>query len=104
MRYLVGRKDMELAFMEKEIPKPGYNEVLVKVMACGVCGSDLHLLTHSEEFTPLGHEISGQVVEVGKGVTRVKIGEGVIVEDLTGCGVCTVVRWSGSGPRLRGLR
>ncbi len=88
MRYLVGRKDMELAFMEKEIPKPGYNEVLVKVMACGVCGSDLHLLTHSEEFTPLGHEISGQVVEVGKGVTRVKIGEGVIVEDLTGCGVC----------------
>lgn len=60
----------------------------MKVMACGVCGSDLHLLAHSEEFTPLGHEISGQVIESGEGVLRVKPGDRVIVEDLAGCGVC----------------
>lgn len=79
---------MELACMEKEIPKPGYNQVLVKVEACGVCGSDLHLLAHSKDWTPLGHEISGEVVELGAGVTGVCIGEKVIVEDLAGCGRC----------------
>lgn len=78
----------------KEINRPVIKdtEVLIEVATVGVCGSDLHLFegTHAFRKPPaiLGHEIAGKVVEVGKDVTTVKVGERVTVEPHLGCGEC----------------
>jgi len=62
--------------------------VRVRVHACGVCGTDLHFLRDNTDWIALGHEIAAEVVETGDEVTRVKVGERVIVEDVTMCGAC----------------
>lgn len=77
----------------EDIPKPAprAEEVLVKVAACGVCHSDLHVLKGEIKFpTPcvLGHEISGVVEEVGPGVTGVKPGDPVVSSFILPCGRC----------------
>ena len=89
MKYLQGKRNFQLEVKEKPVPIPGGNQVLVQVQACGVCGSDLNLLRHSEEFMPLGHEISAQVIEIGPSVTKVQAGDKVVVEDQTACGTCS---------------
>ncbi len=63
--------------------------MIVKVRACGVCGTDINFVRDwDDEPMALGHEISAEVVEVGRNVTTVKPGDSVIVEDCTMCGVC----------------
>ena len=75
------------------IPEPGPNEVLIALAACGVCGSDLHIAFHlAADWAPLGHELSGTVVNVGPGVTRVGEGDRVTVECGTACGQCRECR------------
>ena len=62
------------------MPTPDDDEVVVKVRYCGVCGSDLHIFQtsgHAQNGTVLGHEISGQVEDVGKGITDLKPGDRV---------------------------
>jgi L-iditol 2-dehydrogenase len=74
---------------EVPIPAPGEGEVLVKVHACGVCGTDMHFARDwQDDFMPLGHEIAAEVMETGHGVTAYKPGDRVIVEDVGMCGVC----------------
>ncbi|MFA5688744.1 MAG: alcohol dehydrogenase catalytic domain-containing protein [Kiritimatiellales bacterium] len=86
---LFGRKFMNLEFRETEVPSPGFNDVIVKIHACGVCGTDLNFLKQWDgDPMPLGHEIAGEVVETGKDVNTVKPGDTVVVEDCTLCGVC----------------
>ena len=58
----------------------GRNEVLIRVEACGLCGSDLHTAKRAEEFVPLGHEVAGVVEQVGAYVTNVKPGDRVVLE------------------------
>lgn len=78
----------------REIDKPVITdtEVLIKAKTVGVCGSDLHLFrgTHPFRHAPaiLGHEIAGEVVEVGSKVTKFKPGDRVTVEPQVGCGTC----------------
>ena len=78
----------------EEIEKPpiGDDEVLIKTRMAGICGSDLHLFrgTHAFRKPPaiLGHEIAGDVVEIGKRVQSVKVGDRVTVEPQYGCGEC----------------
>lgn len=86
---LFGKKPMNLEFREAEVPSPEHNDVIVKVHACGVCGTDINFLRQWEgEAMPLGHEIAGEVVEVGAGVGNLKPGDRVVVEDCSMCGVC----------------
>jgi hypothetical protein len=84
-------------------PKIGPNEVLLKVKACGVCGSDLHMYETTEDgyiYYPgltkfpvvLGHELSGQIVEVGKNVRDFQKGDMVTAEEMMWCGHCTPCR------------
>ncbi|MCX8161501.1 MAG: alcohol dehydrogenase catalytic domain-containing protein, partial [Candidatus Bathyarchaeota archaeon] len=81
----------------EEIPKPevGYGEVLVRMRAVGVCGSDVHFYTTGrcsgfivKEPFILGHECSGEIVEVGDGVDNVRVGDKVAIEPGFPCGRC----------------
>jgi len=88
-RGLYGKKHLDIEVREREIGPLDENGVLVKVMACGVCGTDINFVRDWEDdHMPLGHEIAAQVVEVGRNVTSVKPGDSVIVEDCTMCGIC----------------
>ena len=85
--------DLEkVSIQEIERPIIKDDEVLIKVKTVGVCGSDLHLFrgTHAFRKPPaiLGHEVSGDVVEVGKQVKTIKVGDRVTVEPQFGCGEC----------------
>lgn len=68
------------------------NEVLIKVKATGICGSDVHAYrgTHPFRKPPviLGHEIAGEVEEVGKKVKNIQLGDPITVEPQTHCGSC----------------
>jgi L-iditol 2-dehydrogenase len=89
MRALWGKAPFQFDLREIPTPTPGIGEVLVQVDGCGICGTDLHFLrAMNRDWTPLGHELSGRVEEVGTGVSRLHAGDAVIVENNTGCGVC----------------
>jgi len=88
MRSLWGKADFQFQMREVPTPEPGPGEVVVKITACGICGTDLHFLRHNQDWTPLGHEAVGTIAAVGPHVDRWQGGEAVIVENHTGCGVC----------------
>ena len=81
----------DVRYMDYEEPVPGPGEVKVRVMASGICGSDIpRVLNHGVHFYPivLGHEFSGYVTEVGEGVTKVKAGDHVTCAPLKPCMKC----------------
>ena len=94
----------KLEMVEVDKPKPGPKEVLIKVKACGICGSDLHFWESDEdgytlypghgrfESLTLGHEISGIIEEVGADVVGFKPGDYITVEEMTWCGECVPCR------------
>jgi L-iditol 2-dehydrogenase len=72
-------------------PNPGPNEVLVKVEACGICGSDLpRAFGDGAHFYPVvvGHEAAGEVVEIGHGVSHLQVGDRVAIAPLVPCLDC----------------
>lgn len=81
-----------VSFFTREVPPPAPGEVVVKVRASAICGSDLHLFRglHPAVALPstIGHEFSGDVVETGEEVTRVRPGDRVTVEPAITCGTC----------------
>ncbi len=91
---LTGIKKME----EVEIPIPeiiNENEVKIELKSIGVCGSDIHYYSEGKIGTqvvqfpfPVGHECSGIIVEIGKEVTNVKVGDLVVVDPAVHCGHC----------------
>lgn len=85
----------KMGFVEREIPQPADNEVLVKLEYVGICGSDMHYYETGrigdyvvEPPFVLGHEPGGVVVEVGKNVTHLKVGDRVALEPGKTCGHC----------------
>lgn len=85
--------------MSLPVPAPGPTEVLVRVGLCGICGTDFDACRFHADNTPtfggplelpvvLGHEASGEVVETGELVTRVRPGDLVALESVLACGVC----------------
>jgi len=95
MRAMVLEKpNMPLRFLEKPDPSPGPGKVLVKVSACGVCRTDLHIVDGdlTESSLPIipGHEVVGTVVGLGRGVDNFKEGERVGIPWLGHtCGYCS---------------
>jgi (R,R)-butanediol dehydrogenase/meso-butanediol dehydrogenase/diacetyl reductase len=96
-----GKEDVRI----EEYPEPsvGKGEVKLKIKACGICGSDLHEYKDGPFIIPsrphpltgrslgpvvIGHEFAGEVVEVGEGVTKTKIGDRVTINPLVYCGEC----------------
>ena len=89
----------KMGWEERPIPKPADDEVLVKIEYVGVCGSDLHYYETGaigdfvvEPPFVLGHEAAGTVVEVGKSVSHLKIGDRVAMEPGKTCGHCEFCR------------
>lgn len=89
----------EMGFEERDIPKTKDNEVLVKLEYVGICGSDLHYYETGaigdyvvEPPFVLGHEPGGTVVEVGKNVNHLKVGDRVALEPGKTCGHCDFCR------------
>lgn len=91
---LTGIRKMEM--MDDYIPEINTdNEVKIKLLSIGVCGSDIHYYAEGKIGTqlvkypfPVGHECSGVIEEVGKNVSRVKVGDLVVVDPSVHCGVC----------------
>lgn len=87
-------------FLElKEMPeprKPGAGEVKIKVAACGICGTDIHVKHDEFPYWPpviLGHEFTGTVIEVGPECVSAKVGDRIVAEPHTkACGVCYYCR------------
>ena len=83
-----------LAIEERPDPVPSAGEIVLRVARCGVCGSDLSMTSdHAGAFclrpgATLGHEFSGEVVAIGRGVERLRIGDKVTALPSWGCGVC----------------
>ena len=78
---LFGQKYVNVDRREYELGSAGPNEAIVEVRASGVCGTDLNFLRDSDDgFHPLGHELSGVVVETGGCVRNVKPGDKVVAE------------------------
>ncbi len=71
-------------------PGPKAGEVLVKVAACGICGSDVHSVEHGAARVGqiLGHELAGTIAAVGDGVGGWQVGQRVAVNPLGACGSC----------------
>jgi scyllo-inosose 3-dehydrogenase len=96
-------RNPKLAIKQVKNPVPKPDELLIRIKACGVCGSDMHFYeTDGEGYIKypgltkfpsiLGHEFSGQVVEVGKDVKGFKKGDMVTAEEMIWCGWCTPCR------------
>lgn len=87
----------KLEIIEKEIPQiKTSTQVLVKITAAGICGSDIHIFhgTHAYATYPriIGHEGCGIVEKTGADVSGLKAGDPVIIEPIYGCGTCYACR------------
>jgi threonine dehydrogenase-like Zn-dependent dehydrogenase len=96
---LPGNRQLELR--EFSVPEPGYGQVLVRMKASSLCGSDLRAIyrptnqgTGPEAYQGVvaGHEPCGIIERVGPGVRRFKAGDRVIVYHIAGCGLCSECR------------
>jgi len=83
MKSVVFYEANRLAVEDRPVPEIGGCDALVKVHACGICGTDIHIL-HGEHIVKFpvipGHELSGEVVEVGSDVTSLHVGDRVTVD------------------------
>lgn len=90
LRYY-GARNVRYETMDDPVPQSD-RDAVVKVTACSICGSDLHIY-HGHGFSEdtgfcVGHEAVGEVVEVGRGVQRLKVGDKVMLPAAVGCGQC----------------
>jgi len=95
VKAIVFRGDAKWGVEDVSTPTPGPGEVLLRTIMTGVCGTDEHLL-HGGFIAkfPLipGHEIVGEVVELGEGVTELSVGMNVAVDNAIYCGECGACR------------
>jgi len=82
----------KVEFVKRTLPPLGEHDVLLRVKACAICGGDLHIYNGKHPLASLpmaiGHELSGEVIETGKSVSRILRGDRVAVEPVIPCGKC----------------
>ncbi|MFA6505633.1 MAG: zinc-binding alcohol dehydrogenase family protein [Treponemataceae bacterium] len=93
MKAIIVPKPFEILI--EEVPTPTIrndDDVLIKVVGAGICGSDIHIFTGTNTLATyprlIGHEYGGVVAEIGKGVKGLKAGDVVAVDPVRSCGVC----------------
>ncbi len=92
--------DSTTILREVPVPEPGHGEVLIRMKASTICGSDIRCIYHEHlgkgpegyQGVIAGHEPAGQIVETGPGCRRFRSGDRVIVYHISGCGVCNDCR------------
>jgi threonine dehydrogenase-like Zn-dependent dehydrogenase len=96
--YLPGNSTAELR--EAPVPEPGHGEVLLRMKASTICGSDIRCIYHEHlgkgpegyQGVIAGHEPCGQIVKAGPGCRRFGVGDRAIVYHISGCGLCNDCR------------
>ncbi|MGZ9223519.1 MAG: zinc-dependent alcohol dehydrogenase family protein, partial [Anaerolineales bacterium] len=91
MKSVVIERPNEIALVMREVPEPGPGELMIQVMASGICGTDLHIYRgeYMGRYPVIpGHEFSGVVAAVGGQITRFKVGDRVAVEPNIACDNC----------------
>ncbi len=96
MKALVLSEYKKLDLVDVPRPEPSANEILIRVHACGICGSDVHGFDGStgRRIPPviMGHEASGVVAKVGSAVSRFQEGDRVTFDSMISCGACAYCR------------
>lgn len=110
MKAVVIEEPNEVVVKEVDDPTPAPGEAMIRVTACGICGTDIHVIRGEFEPTryPIipGHEFCGEVVELGEGARRLRVGDFVAVDPSLYDGTCAQCRagrfnlcesWNGIG-------
>ncbi|MDO9086999.1 MAG: alcohol dehydrogenase catalytic domain-containing protein [Anaerolineaceae bacterium] len=96
MKALVMKDVGKLVFEDRPLPQiKNPDDVLLKIKAVGICGSDVKIVEGKHHFKPdtvLGHEFCGEVVEIGSHVEHIKVGDRVAVDNNIRCGFCDFCR------------
>jgi L-iditol 2-dehydrogenase len=96
MKALLLSKYLNLEIADLPVPQPGPEEVLIRVAACGICGSDVHGYDGStgRRIPPIvmGHEAAGVVAALGDAVESVRVGDHVTFDSTVYCGACDFCR------------
>lgn len=92
----LGGNDFQFERNDGPAPQPPPGQVVIRVKAVGVCGTDIHIISGKYDLAKpplvLGHEIAGEIEAIGAGVTNVHPGERVTVDQVVGCGQCFFCR------------
>ncbi|HUU77475.1 MAG TPA: alcohol dehydrogenase catalytic domain-containing protein [candidate division Zixibacteria bacterium] len=92
MKQQIVTSTRKIEFREISIPEYKENEVLIKIMRIGICGSDIHVFYGKHPSTPFpvtqGHEVSGEIIEIGNKVDKFKPGDKVTIQPQVVCGKC----------------
>jgi len=82
----------QVEFVKRTLPPLGEKDVLIRVKACSICGGDVHLYKGKHPLVSLpaaiGHELAGEIIKKGPGVSKVNLGDRVVVEPVLTCGQC----------------
>jgi 2-desacetyl-2-hydroxyethyl bacteriochlorophyllide A dehydrogenase len=95
MKAALYRGSHQLDVVTRDLRPLQDDEVLIDVEACGICGTDVHIVEGTSRSTPpvvLGHEYAGRIVEMGKNVKSHVVGEWVVVDPNIACGECVYCR------------
>jgi alcohol dehydrogenase len=110
MKATVFQAKNQIGISLKPIPKPGYNEALIRVTLTTICGTDLHIVRGEYPVRAgltIGHEPVAVIEELGPGITGYETGERVLIGAITPCGQCEFClsgKWSQCGGRLGGWK
>ncbi|HOC02339.1 MAG TPA: alcohol dehydrogenase catalytic domain-containing protein, partial [bacterium] len=86
----------DLKIVDREIPQIGKNEILLRVKACAICGTDIKVFHHGHKHIVFprvtGHELSGVIEKIGEDIKKYKVGDRVTVAPAIPCGECYYCR------------
>lgn len=96
MKAIIIEKPGKINVVERDIPEITDNQVLVKIKAAGICGSDVHIFHGKNAFATyprvVGHEFVGEIVKIGAATKNITIGDHVAVDPVVSCGHCYACR------------